>query len=88
MAQIFDLEARLEQLKERSDALAQSLELSNAMQQANEREIERLAATVDKLAQKIDVLTDRTAQAMEAITRISNIVEAHESRVSDLEDEQ
>lgn len=88
MAQLFDLEAKMEQLRERSDALAQSLELSNAMQQANEREIERLAATVDKLAQKIDVLTDRTAQAMEAITRISNIVEAHESRVSDLEDEQ
>lgn len=83
-----DFEARMDQLRERNEALAQSLELTGAMQQVNEREIERVAATVDQLAQKIEVLTDRTAQAMEAITRLSNIVEAHESRLSDLEDEQ
>jgi methyl-accepting chemotaxis protein len=83
-----DFEPRMDQLRERNEALAQSLELTGAMQQVNEREIERVAATVDQLAQKIEVLTDRTAQAMEAITRLSNIVEAHESRLSDLEDEQ
>ena len=83
-----DFEARMDQLRERNEALAQSLELTGAMQQVNEREIERVAATVDQLAEKIEVLTDRTAQAMEAITRLSNIVEAHESRLSDLEDEQ
>jgi methyl-accepting chemotaxis protein len=88
MALPMDFEARMDQLRERNEALAQSLELTGAMQQANEREIERVAATVDKLAQKIEVLSDRTAQAMEAITRLSNIVEAHESRISDLEDEQ
>lgn len=87
MPQPTDFEARMDQLRERNEALAQSLELTGAMQQVNEREIERVAATVDKLTQKIEVLSDRTAQAMEAITRLSNIVEAHEARISDLEDE-
>lgn len=87
MAQPMDFEAKMEQLRERNEALAQTLELTGSMQQVNEREIERVAATVDKLAEKVEVLTDRTVQAMEAITRLSNIVEAHESRLSDLEDE-
>ncbi len=59
MAQPMDFEAKMEQLRERNEALAQTLELTGSMQQVNEREIERVAATVDKLAEKVEVLTDR-----------------------------
>jgi hypothetical protein len=33
-------------------------------------------------------LTDRTTQAMDAITRLANIAGAHEERVNHLEDQQ
>lgn len=89
-----DFEARLDRLTERHEALAQTVEITIAMQQANERAIATLVATVDKLAAKIDKLDDvtnaltaRTIQAMDAITRLSRIAEAHEQRLFDLEDQ-
>jgi hypothetical protein len=88
-----DFEARLDRLTERHEALAQTVEITVAMQQTNEKQIAALVATVDRLAGKmdvltgkVDILTERTIQAMDAITRLGRIAEAHESRLSDLED--
>jgi hypothetical protein len=40
---------------------------------------------IGALARKMDVLTDRTIQAMDTINRLGRIVENHENRIDGLE---
>jgi len=87
---------RLDRLTERTDALAQSVELLTSLHVDNERRMaeymaqtsatmDKLAATVDVLGKRVDVLTERTIQAMDAINRLAVIVAAHDQRLDDLE---
>jgi hypothetical protein len=57
---------------ERIDAIAMHLEIVTGMQIENEK--------------AIATLTERTIQAMDAIGRLARIGEAHEHRISELED--
>ena len=66
---------------ERINAIAMHLEIVAGMQVENEKAI----ASNEKA---IATLTERTIQAMDAITRLANIVGAHEERLSGLEGEQ
>lgn len=64
---------------ERIDAIAVQLEVVAGMQSANARAI---AANEKAIA----ILTERTIQAMDAISRLAPITDAHEDRISELED--
>jgi hypothetical protein len=66
---------------ERIDAIAMRLEIVAGMRIDNEKAI---AAN----AKAIATLTDRTIQAMDAITRLANIAAAHDERLERLEDQQ
>jgi hypothetical protein len=59
---------------ERIDAIAMHLEIVAGMQVDNEKAI---AANTKAIA----TLTERTIQAMDAITRLANIADAHEERL-------
>ena len=63
---------------ERIDAIAMHLEVVAGMQIANEKAI---AANERAIA----ILTERTIQAMDAITRLARIADAHEDRITELE---
>ena len=43
---------------------------------------------MDVLAQRMDLLTQRTVQAMDAINRLARIADSHEQRLDDLENQQ
>jgi hypothetical protein len=64
---------------QRIDAIAMHLEVVAGMQIANEKVI---AANEKAIA----TLTERTIQAMDAISRLARIADSHENRPSDLED--
>jgi hypothetical protein len=73
---------------ERIDAIAMHLEIVAGMQIENEKAIAANESAIARLTAKVDTLTERTIQAMDAITRMANIVGAHEERLSGLEGEQ
>ena len=53
-----------------------------------DRRMDGLTAKMENLTSKVDVLAERTIQAMDAINRLANIAGSHEDRISDLEDKQ
>jgi hypothetical protein len=71
-----DIDVRLDRLTERHEALTLTVELTAAMQQENEKQI-------GKIAEKLDIPTDRTIQAMDAINSLVRIAESH---ISDMEE--
>lgn len=73
---------------ERIDAIAMHLEIVAGMQIENEKAIAANEGAIAKLTAKVDTLTERTIQAMDAINRLANIAGSHEDRISRLEDEE
>jgi hypothetical protein len=69
-------------LEERLEALAQTVELLARMQVDNERLLREHQAECRERSTRTD---QRLAQLMEAITRLTNIDEAHEERLDDIE---
>lgn len=67
---------------ERIDAIAMHLEIVAGMQVENEKAIAANENAIAKLTAKVDTLTDRTIQAMDAINRLANIAGSHEERIS------
>ena len=66
-------------IDERLDRLTGDLEFVATLQRTNEEHI-------GKLIQQGDVLTQRTIQTMDAISRLTRIVGSHEQRIEDMED--
>ena len=66
------LRTRHEALMNRHEGLAQSVEF--------------LTHDVHELKDKLDILTERTIQAMDAISRLAGIAANHDRRIEDLED--
>jgi hypothetical protein len=71
-----NFEEGLEKLKERHEALTQTVEIIAAMQKDNERRAAASAAEFDR----------RMGQVLEAITQLSHIAESHDHRLDNLED--
>lgn len=69
-------------LEERLEALAQTVELLARMQVDNEKLFREHQAECRERSVRTD---ERMAQMMEAITRLTNIDEAHEERLDDIE---
>jgi len=79
------IEERLDKLTERHEALARSIELLVASQRDNERLMQERAIDYE---QRFAQNQQRLAQLMETMTHIKNIVEAHEQRLDDFEENQ
>jgi hypothetical protein len=70
------IDERLEKLAERTDAIAQSVELLTSLHMDSDRRYEeRFAKTEEHMVQLIDTMN-----------RLGNIVISHEERLDDLED--
>jgi predicted nuclease with TOPRIM domain len=82
------IDERLDRLMERHAALTQTVELLAAAQLKAD---ERMALLEDHLAhvdERLVVLADRTAQLMDTMNRLGNIVNSHEERIEPLEEGQ
>ena len=66
-----NIDQRLDRLTERHEALTQTVELIAAAQMKND--------------ERMGLLTGRTAQLMDTMNRLANIVIAHEQRLEHLE---
>lgn len=73
-----DIDARLDRLTERHEALTQTVEIIAGMQRENEKKISRLTEAIAKHETFIDRLTD-------AVAKLVDIVRRHEQRLDDLE---
>ena len=71
-----NFEESLERLKERHEALTQTVEIIAAMQKENDRRFAESAAERDK----------RMGQVLEFITQLGHIAESHDHRLDNLED--
>jgi len=77
------IDERLEKLAERTEAIAQSVELLTSFHLDSERRYEeRFAKTEERFARTEESMT----QLMETMNRLANIVIRHEERLDDLED--
>jgi DNA-binding ferritin-like protein len=63
----------------------QTLDYVATLQRSHDEQIGKLVKKTDFLAERMTVLTDRTIQAMEAITRLARIADIHEDRIDVLE---
>jgi len=91
------IDERLEKLAERTDAIAQSLELLTSLHLDNERRLAEYAAKSDerfakteerfgKYEERSAKTEERMAQLMETMNRLANVVISHEERLDGLED--
>lgn len=78
--------------EQRWDRIDQTLEYVATLQRSHDELIGKLVEQGDrnerligKLAERMDVLTERTIQAMDAINRLANIAVSHEDRIDKLE---
>lgn len=62
------------------------LEFIATLQQTHDEQIGKLIEQSDRQSARLDVLTERTIQAMDAINRLARIAESHDQRIEDLED--
>jgi flagellar biosynthesis regulator FlaF len=69
----------------RLEALAQAVELMAGMQAETERHTQALTQSVELIAAAQTKNDERMGQLMETMTRLGNIVIAHEQRIEDLE---
>src|SRR5215469_12742322 len=81
-------------IDERLERLTHTVEFVATLQRTNEEHIGKLieqgdlsTRRVDKLATRMDELTERTIQTMDAINRLARIVESHEQRIEDIENQ-
>jgi chromosome segregation ATPase len=84
------IDERLEKLAERTDAIAQSVELLTSLHLDSERRYSELVARNEerygKYEERFAKTEERMAQLMETMNRLANIVITHEQRLDDLED--
>jgi hypothetical protein len=91
------IDERLEKLAERTDAIAQSLELLTSLHLDNGRRLAEYAAKTDerfakteerfgKYEERSAKTEERMAQLMETMNRLANVVISHEERLDGLED--
>jgi prefoldin subunit 5 len=73
-----DIDARLDRLTERHEALTQTVEIIAGMQRENEKKISEITAAIAKHENFIDRLTNAVAQLVEIVRR-------HEERLENLE---
>ncbi len=73
-----DIDARLDRLTERHEALAQSLEIIAGMQRGNEKNIEAVTEKMDALAHSVD-------RVVNVVSTLADIVRNHENRIEKLE---
>jgi dephospho-CoA kinase len=80
-----NIDQRLDRLTERHEALTQTVELIAAAQMKNDERMAQLAAAQMKNDEHMGQLTERTAQLMDTMNRLANIVIAHEEPLERLE---
>ena len=73
-------------------SIDERLEFLLTLQQSHDDQIVKLveqgalnSAAIGALAGRMDVLTERTIQAMDAINRLAHIAQSHDQRIEDLE---
>jgi hypothetical protein len=78
--------------EQRWDKIEQTLDYVATLQRSHDEQIGKLVEQGDrnerligKLTERMDVLTERTIQAMDAINRLANIAVSHEDRIDKLE---
>lgn len=77
------IDERLVRLAERTDAIAQAVELLTGFHQDSERRYEeRFAKTEERFART----DERMAQLMDTMNRLANVVISHGQPLDDLED--
>jgi hypothetical protein len=79
------IEEKLDRLTERTEAIARSLELLVGMHRDLEKQTAEGFAKASATQAKND---ERMGQLMETMTRLGNIVIAHEERIERIEDRQ
>lgn len=75
----------LEELKERHEALTQSVELLRDRTSDIYTAIDRIGDKIDRVGDKIDKLADESKRDGEHIRALARIAEIHERRLTDLE---
>ncbi len=78
-----NFEEGLEKLKERHEALTQTVEIIAAMQKDNERRAAEGSAEFNRRSAEFD---RRMGQVLEAITQLGHIAESRDHRLDHLED--
>jgi methyl-accepting chemotaxis protein len=76
------IDERLEKLAERTEAIAQSVELLTSLHLDNERRYEERFAKMDDRFAKTE---ERMVQLIDTMNRLANVVIRHEERLDDLE---
>ncbi len=81
-------------IDERLERLTETVEFVATLQRTNEEHIgklieqgQALTERMDRFSGRMDLLTERTIQAMDAVNRLARIVEIHDARLDDLEDQ-
>jgi len=84
------IDERLEKLAERTDAIAQSVELLTSLHLDSERRYAELVARNEerfgRTEERAAKTEERMTQLMETMNRLANVVIRHEERLDDLED--
>ena len=62
------------------------LDFIATLQRTHDEQIGKLVEQNALVSERMEVLTERTIQAMDAINRLAGIAESHERRIEDLED--
>jgi hypothetical protein len=62
------------------------LDFIATLQRTHDEQIGKLVEQNALVSERMEVLTERTIQAMDAINRLARIAESHERRIEDLED--
>jgi ABC-type transporter Mla subunit MlaD len=73
--------------EERMDRLDEELKFVAALQRTNEEDIAKLIEQNSLLSMSMNTLAERSAQMIEAISRLARIADIHEQRIEDLEDQ-
>jgi chromosome segregation ATPase len=79
------IEAALERIAERHEALTQTVEIIAGMQKENEKRIQQLSERVAQLGDRVGELTERVGQATDLMLTLTSIVRRHEERLERLE---
>ena len=84
-----DIDERLERLAQRTDAIAQSVELLASIHRDAEKRVDRalelLAAAQRETEQRMAQLAESNIRLDEGMARVVNILVNHENRISGLE---
>lgn len=79
------IEAALQRITERHEALAQTVEIIAAMQREGEKRVARLETLMGQTIEAQRKNETLMGQALEAINSLARIAQSHERRLDDLE---